>query len=112
MGVNSDSGTPIRTPWTSRDVWAVRDFELAESPRSPVSIRITNSAPVQVWINGTLALNRDSGVRGYQNFVISEDALDALRVGNNRIALHTRSIGQRPQGRAVVDVGLIVEDHR
>jgi len=109
LGVNSDSGTPIRTAWTSRDIWAIRDFDLARLPESAVSIRLTNSAPVQVWINGVAAINRDSGVRGYQNYAISQDALRSLRVGSNRIALHTRAIGQRPQGRAVIDVGLIAE---
>jgi hypothetical protein len=108
MGLNSDSGTIIRTQWTTRDIWAVRDFELKQLPQSAVSVRITNSAPVQIWINGVPALDHDSGVRGYQDFVISQEAAKALRVGSNRIALHTRAIGQRPQGRAVVDVGLTV----
>jgi Glutaminase A six helical-hairpin domain/Domain of unknown function (DUF5127)/Domain of unknown function (DUF4964) len=112
LGVNSDSGTPIRTQWTSREVWAVRDFDLAKLPQSAVSIRITHSAPVQVWINGVPALNRDSSVRGYQNFAVSPQAMQALRVGSNRIALHTRAIGPRPQGRAVIDVGLIAESAR
>jgi len=109
LGINSDSGTPIRTQWTSRDIWAVRDFELAELPKSAVKVRITHSAPVQIWINGVLALDRDSGVRGYQNFVVSPQSVQALRLGSNRIAIHTRAIGQRPQGRAVIDVGLNVE---
>jgi hypothetical protein len=109
MGMNGDSGTPIRTQWTTRDVWAVRDFDVAELPQSPVSIRITHSAPVEVWINGVGAIDRNSGVRGYQNFVISQQAAQALHVGRNRIAIHTRAIGPRPQGRAVIDVGLIFE---
>jgi hypothetical protein len=112
MGDNSDSGTPIRSQWTTRDIWAVRDFDLAKLPESTVSVRITNSAPVQVWINGVPALDRDSGVRGYQNFVISPEALRSLRIGSNRVALHTRATGPRPQGRAVIDVGLIAESAR
>ena len=108
MGVNSDSGTPIRSPWTARDVWAVREFEIAGSTDGELYVRVTNSGPFELWLNGKLAFESSGAVRGYQNYPISKEAAAALRPGKNILALHARSNGRpKPAFRDVIDVGLL-----
>jgi hypothetical protein len=100
----------VTIPKTNFALTILRGIWLTTSiPKSTESVRVSHSAPVQVWINGTPILRHDSGVRDYQNFVILPQAAQSLRLEKNRIALHTRVIGPRPQGRAVIDVGLIAE---
>ena len=95
------AGTPkaiIGTPWTSKEIWLRRDFDLSRKP-AEVTMSIHYDEDAEVFINGQLVKKFKGYTKQYQDITI---AGDALRVGRNTIAVYCRNAA----GGQYIDVGL------
>jgi hypothetical protein len=94
----------IGTPWTDTpgDIWLRKEFTLTTIPTKPF-LRIIHDEDFEVYINGVEATHDSGYIGSYDDFDIDPDALAALKVGNNLIAVHCR----QTTGGQVIDVGLM-----
>ncbi|HTH57063.1 MAG TPA: DUF4965 domain-containing protein [Cyclobacteriaceae bacterium] len=103
LGGKVDNAT-AKTPWTSRDVWMTRDFELSKVPDGKVQLHIFFDDDVEVYLNGALAYQcSPCYVNDYVIREISEAATKSLKAGKNRMSIHCTN----PQGPGFIDAGLI-----
>ncbi len=120
FGEPSTPGSVVRTEWKSPDIWLRRTFELDEetgdrvSSRNPVSddpdtggssvhLRLHYDEDAEVYINGVLAARVTGYVTEYVLLPISNEAQQALRAGENVIAVHCHQTG----GGQYIDAGLV-----
>ncbi|MGH7138657.1 MAG: LamG-like jellyroll fold domain-containing protein [Pirellulales bacterium] len=114
FGAATQPRSMIRTPWTTREIWLRRAFDLSESITGESLIEcarlvINHDDDVEVYLNGVLAVslggaeNEDLSFDHHTAWPISDDALAALRPGQNVLAVHCRNNGSEQY----IDVGLI-----
>lgn len=124
FGEPSTPGSVVRTDWKSPDIWLRRTFELDDDTRnrvssgSPVSdqaaepaeasatsvyLRLHYDEDSEVYINGVLAARVTGYVTEYVLLPVSEAAQQALRTGENTIAVHCHQTG----GGQYIDAGLV-----
>jgi len=103
----AQAGSPIRTPWESREVWLRREFELKDVNFANLRLRISHSGDCEVWMNGILAAQWPGGTRSYEHFEIRPEALKGLRPGRNVMAIHAQATGAGPRRRDQVDAGIV-----
>ncbi len=97
------AGIPhVHTPWTTDDIWLRKEFSLREKPIGAF-LRIFHDEDVDVYINGVLACHDGGFLTCYDDFNILPDAIAALNVGNNEIAVHCH----QTTGGQYIDVGLL-----
>ena len=103
FGSGSDNGgAPIRTAWTSDEIWVRREFTLAADDLKDVQLTIQHDDDAEVYVNGVLAL-RLSGANRYETFELSKAVKAALKVGRNVLAIHCRDTG----GDQFLDAGFV-----
>jgi beta-galactosidase/beta-glucuronidase len=92
----------VATPWTEKDIWIRRTFDIPGTLRS-AHLRIHHDDEAEVYINGVLAAR----LLGYtmQPVVIPifPEARATLRPGQNTIAIHCT----RLEGGQYIDAGLV-----
>jgi hypothetical protein len=93
---------PIRTAWTSADLWIRREVELGAAPTGPVELRMFHDEDVEVYVNGVLAAKAGGYTTGYEEVAISAAAQQALKAGVNTIAAHVH----QTRGGQYLDLGL------
>jgi hypothetical protein len=99
----TDSPSEHGTTWTGGDIWVRRTVRVPD-PRTTGELRLLmeHDDDVEVYLNGVL-LTRQTGFNSrYDFFAIPPAARQALRAGDNLLALHARS----PQGGEYLDAGL------
>ena len=99
----TDNPSEHGTNWTGGDIWVRRTVRVAD-PRTTGELRLLmeHDDDVEVYLNGVL-LTRQTGFNSkYDFFPIPPEARQALRAGDNLLALHARS----PQGGEYLDAGL------
>ncbi len=104
-GMFGREGTPgvhVGTPWTTKDIWLRREFQLADVPPPNVYLRVYHDEDAEVYLNGVLAGSFNRWVTGHILSQIADDAYRALRKGKNVMAVHCR----QTTGGQGVDVGL------
>lgn len=94
----------VRTAWPREhdDLWIRRTFRLTEVPDTLV-LRFRGDDETQIHINGILVHTSLSAVHPYVDVQLGGDALLALVVGSNSLAVHCKDTGDGDQH---VDVGL------
>lgn len=102
FGSDARGLTPIRTNWTSRDIWLRRDFTLSSLPAS-LTIKMFHDEAAEVYINGNLVVQLSGGSSGYEAIDVPAVVLSSLVVGGNLIAVHTQNLNA-PQ---FIDLGLL-----
>ncbi|MBX0292329.1 DUF4965 domain-containing protein [Hymenobacter sp. HSC-4F20] len=91
------------TAWSGGDIWVRRSVTVADAlPKGKLVLQLWHDDDVEVYLNGTLLLKKDSYNGSYQYFEVPEVARQALRRGENLLALHCTS----PQGGDHLDAGL------
>jgi hypothetical protein len=88
--------------WTSPEIWIRRSFTLKSVPSGDVYLRIVHDDSAEVFINGVSAGTQSGIVEDYQEVRLSAEARNALKVGENVIAVHAKAHGER----RVIDFGL------
>jgi hypothetical protein len=101
FGSQARGFTPIRTNWTSSDIWLRRDFSLSTIPTS-LTIKMFHDEAAEVYINGNLVVQLNRGSSGYEAVDVPSVVLGSLLVGSNLIAVHSQN-NSAPQ---FIDVGL------
>lgn len=98
------------TEWKSPDIWAWREFELAEIPENAY-VRVRYDANVEIYINGTLVEERRNRVPHYYHtelIPLSTAAMKSLKAGKNTIAIHANRPPRedRPDSH-ILDAGIV-----
>lgn len=101
-------GTPggiIRTDWNTRDIWLRRFFTLTQKPAegSDLALRVHHDEDIEVYVNGVEAVRLNRWTTGYVEIPLSENAVAALRQGENVIAIHCHQNG----GGQYIDAGIV-----
>jgi len=99
----TDNKSAHGTAWTGGDIWVRRTVRVAD-PHTAGELRLLmeHDDEVEVYLNGVL-LTRQTGFNSqYDFFPLPAAARQALRPGDNVLALHATS----PQGGEYLDAGL------
>ena len=89
--------------WNSDDIYLRRVFRLTEEPKH-LTLSITSKAKTEVYINGIRVYERDRATgAGYEKIQLPAEALKALVVGSNSLAVKSN---KGADGLWFVDVGL------
>jgi hypothetical protein len=103
FGRTPDTGTRVRTPWTTSDLWLRRTFTLgAPMPAAPHLI-VRHDEDVEIYVNGRQAAALTGYNQTYAVVPLSEAARASLRPGANTLAVHVRNA----RGAQYVDVGVV-----
>ena len=104
FGTPATPNATVGTRWDGSDVWLRRGVSLtAEQVNDPaLRWRIHHDEDVTVSVNGRPVLSLEGFADGYRTHELSAEARDALRAGDNLIAVHCR----QTRGGQYVDVGL------
>jgi hypothetical protein len=103
FGSGSDNGgAPIRTPWTSDEIWMRRSFDLPAGDLAELQLTIQHDDDAEVYINGVLAV-RLPGANRYETFELPKAVHAALKPGRNVVAIHCRDTG----GDQYIDAGFV-----
>ena len=103
------AGTPsivINATWDSSDIWLRRDFILKSEDISGLKLQVFHDEDVEVYLNGVLALKLSGFITDYDEFDITKEAMEALRPGENTIAVHCH----QTTGGQGVDVGILAPE--
>jgi len=95
------------TEWKSRNLWAVRDFQLGAEVPKILYLKINHDDNVAVYLNGNEVLKKTGFTEGKYVYVpIKGAALKSLKKGNNVLAVHIENTA----GGQWLDVGLSTDD--
>jgi len=103
FGTKDTPGTVVRTEWNGSDIWIRRTFELPDKKSGRTHLSIHHDEDAEVYINGRLANKLEGYTTSYIQIELAEQALQALKVGSNCIAVHCH----QTSGGQYIDVGLV-----
>ena len=106
QGGFGQEGTPgafVRTDWTTGDIWLRRTFRLDRRPRGDLFLRIHHDENAQVYLNGEQIADLRGYTVNYRLVALPASAAEALRNGENVLAIHCRQTG----GGQYIDAGLV-----
>lgn len=101
-------GTPsarLGTVWNSSEIWARKQFSLDSLPEQP-ALWLHHDEDVEVYINGQQVFAAEGYTTEYELAPLPAQAAEALRVGDNVLALHCR----QTTGGQFVDVHMVDAD--
>jgi hypothetical protein len=93
----------VGTDWTTNDLWLRRTFELTTTRFVNPHLRVFHDDGAEVYVNGELAATLPGATGGYMFVPLSEAAKQALKVGQNTLAVHVH----QERGGQFIDVGLV-----
>ena len=99
------AGTPgiiLNSEWSTSDIWLRRDFTLKSEDIPGIELQVFHDEDIEVYLNGVLALKLSGFITDYDEFEILNDAREALRPGDNTIAVHCH----QTTGGQGVDIGI------
>jgi beta-galactosidase len=102
FGTDRTPGAVARTLWDTDEIWLRRSFRLDSTEFESLHLLIHHDEDAIVYLNG----QRIAALEGYSvdyTFVpLTEEALRALRVGTNTLAVHVT----QTDGGQYIDLGL------
>ncbi len=106
FGTQGTPGAVVNTVWDSDDVWLRREFVLDDKDLHGARIQIHHDEDAQVYLNGVKAIEEPGFITGYEDIAPEQDALDALNIGTNVMAVHCH----QTQGGQFIDVGIVAPE--
>lgn len=103
FGSEGTPGTQIGTEWTTSDLWVRRTFAHGEAPPQNLYLRVHHDDAATVYLNGQNIAELEGAVTGYRYVKLGPDAQQALRQGQNTLAIHVHDQG----GNQYLDAGLV-----
>jgi hypothetical protein len=100
-------GTPgifLNANWSTADIWMRRQFTLTAEDIPDIKLQVFHDEDVEVYLNGTLALQEAGFITDYLEYNISAAVRSLLRPGENSIAVHCH----QTTGGQGIDVGIII----
>lgn len=107
FGRQGTPGAVVGTQWTTPGIWMRRWFKLDEVPKR-LALDLHHDEDVEVYLNGVLVHSAKGYVVDYQRLPLKRRALQALKAGENVIAVHCRQTG----GGQYIDAGLVIPPQR
>ena len=108
FGSSDFTNAPVRTTWSSADLWLRRKIILPRGRLSHPALKVFHAQDAEVFINGVLALKVSGRSAGYEEFDLQPEALKTLKPGINQIAVH----GHKENPDGFIDVGLVQEQEK
>jgi hypothetical protein len=94
----------VKTVWDTPDIWLRRTFDVKELPEGgQLILSAHHDEDAEIYLNGTLVKSLPGFTRHYGLQMLDAKARDALRAGQNTIAVHCR----QKAGGQYIDVGLV-----
>jgi hypothetical protein len=103
FGQHGTPGAVVRLEWTSPDIWLRRTFTLERRPKGDLFLRIHHDENAEVYLNGQRVAELKGYTVNYRLVALPESAAEALRDGENVLAIHCRQTG----GGQYIDAGLV-----
>ena len=92
----------VGTEWRSSDIWLRRTVTIPSGVKSPW-LRVFHDDDTKVYVNGVLAADLPGANAGFAYVPLSAPARQALRSGENVIAIHTH----QTRGGQFIDAGIV-----
>ncbi len=105
FGTRDTPGSKIGTEWNGTDLWLRREFKIAARPKGELILRINHDEDAEVFLNGVQAATLAGHSSGYILVDLGEKGIQALKPGNNVMAIHVR----QTKGGQYIDAGLTDE---
>lgn len=102
-------GTPnsrIGTVWDTDHIWLRRTYDLEAIPKKP-ALLVHHDEDTEVFLNGVQIAKFARWSTEYSVYPLTDEGRQALKVGNNVLAAHTR----QDTGGQYIDIHLIDEDN-
>jgi hypothetical protein len=96
-------GNDFATAWDTREIWARRTFDLADTDIKELMLLLRHDDDVEVYLNGRRIYDCTHCYLGrIKAYPVPDEVKQTLRKGRNTLALHCIN----PSGNAWLDVGL------
>lgn len=100
--IKSARNHTVKTPWKEQEIWLRKTFELPAPIPPYLQLQIQHLGSTEIYLNGK-AVYSTHGRSGPCLVTLSPEDIEALRIGTNLIAVHSRArLDER-----YIDVGLI-----
>jgi hypothetical protein len=103
FGGGKPEGVPVRTPWTTPQIWMRQGFEWKGAATAGLHLLVAHDDAATIFVNGVEAASVKGHTTGYVIVPVSEEAARALRLGTNVIAVRCA----QEKGAQAIDVGLL-----
>jgi hypothetical protein len=100
FGSNNTPSIVVRTPWTSKDIWLRRTFEIEGNPPANLWIYGFHDEDAEIYLNGTLVGTVGGYSVKYQSLLPIPAGL--LKSGQNLLAVHCH----QETGGQGIDIGI------
>ena len=106
FGGGDPEGVPIRTAWTTPQIWMRQSFDWAGRRNEGLYFVLTHDEDVSIYLNGVEAASVPGHSTGYVMVPVNEQGARALASGSNVIAVRC----QQTKGAQAIDVGIVRVD--
>ena len=103
FGTEGTPGAVIGTKWDTHEIWIRRHFNLPAGDYSHAELLLHHDDDAEIYLNGALATKQSGYIAEYQEFPIAAEARQALKPGDNVIAIHCHQNG----GGQFIDAGIV-----
>jgi hypothetical protein len=95
----------VKTVWDTPDIWLRRSFQLDSVPtQGDISLIVHHDEDAEIYLNGKLVKQLKGFIGGYTPVALPAKAMEALRAGQNTLAVHCH----QTTGGQYIDVGMAV----
>ncbi|WP_315855014.1 family 43 glycosylhydrolase [Stieleria varia] len=106
FGTRETPNSRVGTVWATNNIWLRKSFQVDALPAKP-ALLIHHDESAEVFLNGVPIATLKGYSTDYQVIEIPNDKRDALRLGNNVLAVHCNQTG----GGQFIDVHVIDADN-
>jgi beta-galactosidase len=106
FGTHGTPGARVGTAWSTGAIWLRKAFELPAVPAKP-ALLLHHDEDVEIYINGRQVAALDGWQTQYRILPLDEDGRQAVRAGENLLAVHCR----QTTGGQYVDVHVVDADN-
>jgi hypothetical protein len=103
FGSTRDSGTRVRTPWTTSDLWLRRSFVIPDRALVDPHLVVRYDEDADLWIDGRHVAALPGYNRAYSVLPLDADARRLLSPGAHTLAVHVKNA----RGGQFIDVGIM-----
>ena len=103
FGSASSPAAIVGTEWTEPDIWLRRSLVIDGKPPTAGYWRIHHDEDAEVYVNGKLVQTFPGYTQSATLVPLSDDAIAALKRGNNEISVHCR----QTDGGQYIDLGIL-----
>jgi len=104
FGTVGTPGAIVETTWNTADIWLRREFTLTTEDLHNARFELHHDEDVEIYLNGVLAAQAPSFSTNYFETNINAAAMNVLKPGLNRMAVHCHQTG----GGQYIDAGIVI----